>query len=201
MPAVALRPPCGSAWPIAVPVSSTGIVHVAGRNFRGRCAFSSAVCCAPIAWPTLGAVAHPVTHACTVVAEPSFTKVGSRGQGAAKCAVFGGFVLRARAVPQYEADVPPRLAPRLGMAPRCTMWKVPCAVCVHGPGPVSGRFGESRAVILPLTRPAWSVPGTNLLPVCTVRCEADCHLWLPWVSACGSEAARRLPAGSGVAAG
>ena len=40
---------------------------------------SGAVCCASITWPTLRAAAHPVTPACTVVAEPSFTKVGSRG--------------------------------------------------------------------------------------------------------------------------
>ena len=61
VPAVALRPLCGSArWPIAVPVPSIEIVHAARRSVRGSCAVFSAVCCVPIAWPMLRPISRGV---------------------------------------------------------------------------------------------------------------------------------------------
>ena len=122
-------------------------LHVAGRSFRGRCAFSSAVCCAPIVRLTFGGAAHPVAHACTVVAEPSFTKVGSRGQGATKCAVFVGFVLRVTAVPRHEADVP--LRPSVSSP---TAWHGSTMYDVEG----TLRCGDPRAGTR--FRAAWRVP-------------------------------------------
>ena len=141
-------------------------------------------------------------HCCREAVVHQGRSVVGKGRPSAQCSVVPYFA--ERAVLQHEADVQTTSECE---QPHCLAWlhDVEGTLrCGDGPGPVSGRFGEvPRAFILPLTRPAWSGPGTNLLQVSTVRCEA---VGLPGAALLGQrmwerQLGGRLPAGSGVAAG
>ena len=157
MPAVALRPPCGSACMLpdgasvgAVPFPVRSVV----RRLRG--------------WRWVPQRILLRTHALLSRSRRSpRSAVVGKGRPSAQCSVVLYFASgQYLGMKQTFHYVRVWAAPPRGMAPRCTMWKVPCAVGIHGPA-----WRVPRAVILPLTRPAWSGPGTNLLQVCTVRCE------------------------------